>query len=448
VAPFSVGCGGMWYAEEIVDKGDRSARRRGGQRTRSRGSPLALGMALEMARLANEALARKKLPQATIVGRARRAAESMDELSLLAEGPLSIVEVAAALRSATACSSVTIEGSDRVSMRFEGGGPAHLRVVPPKQYLEALVRDTGAQAHVAWLEWLAKRARGLHHACSIVRTERELYALLGVPFAPPELRERPTPLVPTLIEGVRGIFHVHTTWSDGTASIAEMARAAANAGFAYVGISEHSQAANYARGLDATRLHAQRSEMELVRREVPEIVLLHGVEVDILRDGSLDLGDATLAGLDFVVASVHTDLAMPAREMTARLVRAVTHPLVTILGHPTGRLLPGRRGYEFDLDAVCDAAVDNETFLEINASPQRLDLGDVLIRRAAARGVQFAIDPDAHSVHGIGDTGLGLALARRARLASSQVLNARGPRAVAEYLMARRKKAKQALALA
>ena len=429
-----------------MDKGERSARRRGGQRTSSRGSPLALGMALEMARLANEALARKKLPQATIVGKARRAAESMDELSLLAKGPLSIVEVAAALRGATACSAVAVEGHDRVSMRFEGGGPAHLRIAHPKQYLEALVRDTGAQPHVAWLELLAKRSGGLHHACSIATTERELYALLGVPFAPPELRERPTPLIPTLIESVRGIFHVHTTWSDGTASIADMARAAANAGFAYVGISEHSQAANYARGLDATRLHAQRSEMELVRREVPEIVLFHGVEVDVLRDGSLDLDDATLGELDFVVASVHTDLAMTAREMTARLVRAVSHPLVTILGHPTGRLLPGRRSYAFDLDAICDAAIDNDTFLEINANPQRLDLGDILIRRAAARGVQFAIDPDAHSLQGVGDTGIGLALARRAGLAPSQVLNARGPRAVADYLVARRKKARQALA--
>jgi DNA polymerase (family 10) len=247
--------------------------------------------------------------------------------------------------------------------------------------------------------------------------------------------------VPKLVSAVRGIFHVHTTWSDGTASISEMARAAAAAGFSYLGISEHSRAASYARGLDAKRLRAQARAIDRARREVPTVVLFHGVEVDVLADGTLDLDDATLAALDFVVASVHSELDMPAGPMTRRLVRAVSHPLVTILGHPTGRLLPGRHGYAFDIDAVAEAAAANDTFLEINANPQRLDLSAALVRRAAVHGARFAIDPDAHSPRGIADAALGLAVARRAGLAPSQVLNSRGARATALYLSSRRKAA-------
>jgi DNA polymerase (family 10) len=331
-------------------------------------------------------------------------------------------------------------------MHFEGGGPARLRVVPRDDYVEALVRGTGSASHVRWLESLAQRAGGLTSACSRAKNERQLYESLGVPFAPPELREQPTPHVPRLVTRVRGIFHVHTTWSDGTASIAEMARASLAAGFAYLGISEHSQAASYARGLDTKRLRAQARAVARARREVPGVVLFHGVEVDVLPDGSLDLDDATLAALDFVVASVHTELEMKAPQMTERLLRAVTHPLVTILGHPTGRLLPGRTGYPFDVDAIAAAA--NDTFLEINANPQRLDLSAELVRRAAARGARFAINPDAHSPRGVADTALGVAVARRAGLAPSQVLNARSARSVTAYLAARRKAAVSKLTLA
>jgi DNA polymerase (family 10) len=227
-----------------------------------------------------------------------------------------------------------------------------------------------------------------------------------------------------------------------------MARAARDAGFGYVGITEHSQTASYAGGLDATQLARQARAIARARRDVPGVALLHGVEVDVLPDGSLDLDDATLASLDFVIASVHACLDMQHREMTARMLRAVSHPLVTILGHPTGRLLLGREGSTFDIDAVAEAAAANDTFLEINANPQRLDLGEELVRRAAARGARFAIDPDAHSPRGVRDTALRVSVARRAGLAPSQVLNTRGAREVAAYLGSRKRKAKRALALA
>jgi DNA polymerase (family 10) len=254
--------------------------------------------------------------------------------------------------------------------------------------------------------------------------------------------------VPELVAEVRGIFHVHTTWSDGAATITDMARAARDAGFAYAGITEHSKTASYAGGLDATQLARQARAIARARREVPGFAILHGVEVDVLPDGSLDLDDATLASLDFVIASVHARLDMRDDEMTARLLRAVSHPLVTILGHPTGRLLLGRKGSSFDIEAVAAAAAANDTFLEINANPQRLDLSEDLVRRAAARGASFAIDPDAHSPRGVRDTALGVSVARRAGLAASQVLNTRGATEVAAYLATRRRKAKRALALA
>jgi DNA polymerase (family 10) len=407
-----------------------------------------LATALEIARLANEALARAGLGEAVLVGEARRGFAVVGEVSLLLRGPRELAAVAKALRRAGACESVEVSGSDTVKMRYQGGGPATLRVVPRGRFVETLLRDTGSRRHVRWLEATAAGGGGLRASCSRVHCEEDLYASLGLPFVPPELRERAMRRVPELVGSLRGIFHVHTTWSDGVATIVDMARASRDAGFAYVGVTEHSQAATYAGGLDARRLRQQARAMAQARREVPDVTLLHGVEVDVLADGSLDLDDATLAALDFVIASVHADLDMSEARMTARLVRAVSHPLVTILGHPTGRLLLGRRGSAFDVEAVADAATANDTFLEINANPQRLDLSDDLVRRAASRGARFAIDPDAHAPRGVRDVALGLTVARRAGLAPSQVLNTRSAREVATYLSKRRRKAKDALALA
>jgi DNA polymerase (family 10) len=220
-----------------------------------------------------------------------------------------------------------------------------------------------------------------------------------------------------------------------------MAAAAAAAGLTYVGISDHSQAASYANGLDAPRLEEQKRAVDAARREVPGVTILHGIEVDILPDGSLDLDDVTLASLDFVIASVHTRLGMSAAEMTARVVRAVSHPLVTVLGHPTGRLLLGRRGATFDVEEVARAAAANDTLLEINANAHRLDLSDALVRRAAALGARFCINPDAHATSGFEDTPLGVTVARRAGLEPAQVFNTLDKPAVLQALDGRRKRA-------
>ena len=375
------------------------------------------------------------------VGDARRGVELVRELVVLVRG------IEARLVAPAIDGHVALEGT-RAQTAADGatlvvhGLPIRVRVVPEAKWVRELITGTGDERHVAWLE--ARAGGELAAICARAKSEDAVYVALGLPPVPPELREGAAPVVPAglLQHGdVRGFFHVHTDWSDGTAPVLSMARAAVHSGYRYVGISDHSQAAAYANGLDGARLVEQAKAIALARREATGCSILHGIEVDILADGSLDLDDEVLSGLDFVIASVHSKLSLGESEMTARILRAVSHPLVTILGHPTGRLLLGRRGYAFDLEAVARAAAANDTYLEINANAQRLDLSDVLVKRAAREGARFAIDPDAHADHAVDETTLGVMVARRAGLTRDQVLNARDREEVCAVLAARKAKA-------
>ncbi len=372
------------------------------------------------------------------VGAARRGVEIVRELLVLVRGidPLAIapaIDARPGLGGARAAAA--IDGATLVVH----GLPTRVRAVPRGEWIHALTVSSADERHLAWLEELA--AGRLQEICAAAKSEDAVYVALGLSPVPAELREGVVETVPSgLVTAgdLGGFFHVHTDWSDGTASLPAMARAAGARGYRYLGISDHSRAASYANGLDGDRLAKQAEAVAAARREVSDVTLLHGVEVDILADGSLDLPDDVLASLDFVIASVHTKLTLPEGEMTARIVRAVSHPLVTILGHPTGRLLLGRRGYSFDLDAVARAAAANDTYLEINANAQRLDLSDELVKRAARSGARFAIDPDAHAEHAIDETSLGVLVARRAGLRRDQVLNARGEDEITSVLAARK----------
>jgi DNA polymerase (family 10) len=381
-------------------------------------------------------------------GAVRRGLEIVDELTLVVDG-LSPSEIVRALAMPSDGATVVelVDGGapdGTVIARPIGAEGPRIRIRPAtaKGFVEALLRETGDDAHVAALEQAARtRGTTLQGACAAAADEDAVYASLGLPPIPPELREGgviepPATLLP--VRGVRGIFHVHTTWSDGIASIADMARAAAEAGYEYIGISDHSRAASYANGLDEARLQQQREEIEAARRAVPNIRILHGIEVDVMEDGSLDLPDACLATLEFVVASLHAHFALGPDRQTFRMVRALSHPLVTILGHPTGRLLLGRPGYTFDLDAVARAAAASGACLEINASPQRLDLAPEMIRRAAELGARFCINPDAHEPRGFADVPLGVSQARRAALRTEQVFNTLDTQGIVEALAARR----------
>lgn len=341
---------------------------------------------------------------------------------------------------AVADGGVVRETSDGVEL-VVAQVPVRVIAVGDDTFVARWVRATADDAHIAWLDSLAKgdfvlAARG-------VADEGALYERLGVSFVPVELREGAAPEVPAdLIKqaDLMGCFHVHTDWSDGAGSLREMVSTAQALGYSWIGLSDHSEAAGYANGLTRERLLEQRGAIDELRAAFPKVTIFHGVEADILADGALDLDPATLAGLDFVVASVHSQLRLERDAMTARLVKAVSNPVVTLLGHPRGRLLLARKGADFDLAAVASAALSAGTALEINASPERMDLSveDVQEASRGRASLQFAIDPDAHSPTALGNVPLGLAVARRAKLTRQQVLTAGTAEEVHDRLRARR----------
>lgn len=334
---------------------------------------------------------------------------------------------------------------------------AELRVVPPASFVLAWHALTGSPRHLQELgRWAKERgfaigeegilelATGRVH---YPETEEELYQLLGLPYIPPELREglgevemagagRLPDL--TTLEAIRGDLHVHSTWSDGRSTIHEIALAAKEQGYEYIAITDHSQALKIAGGLTRDDLLRQREEIARVKEAVPGVQILAGVEVDILADGSLDLDDEILAELDLVVASIHSGLRQDREKLTQRLVRAIAHPHVDIIGHPTGRLLGERGAADVDIDRVIEAAAEHQTALEINASPQRLDLKDALARRAAEAGVLLAVNTDAHETGQLAFMELGVGVARRAWCTPAQILNAKSWDELLRWLKERR----------
>jgi DNA polymerase (family 10) len=330
----------------------------------------------------------------------------------------------------------------RVTLRFAGGASAQIVVTTPVNLGAVLVQATGSEAHLDALQRHAA-ARGynlsgaaLWRGSEFVPTpsEAHLYRELGLAEVPPELREgsgeleaAATRRMPRLLEqrDVLGLLHCHTNYSDGSNTVAELAHACRDAGYAYVGVTDHSQGAAYAGGLRPEDLARQADEVDEVNATVPGVQVLKGVEADILADGRLDYDDAVLAQLDFVIASIHSRFNLNEREMTARMLAAMDNPYVTVIGHPTGRLLLSREPYGIDLDAVFQKAADAGVAMEINADPHRLDLDWRVLRRARGCGVTISIGADAHNVAGIGHMEYGVGIARKGWLGPDDVLNAR-----------------------
>ncbi len=233
--------------------------------------------------------------------------------------------------------------------------------------------------------------------------------------------------MPTLVtvEDIRGDLHAHTSATDGRATLEDMVRAARARGYAYVAITDHTHAVRVAGGLDWAGFLKQAREVEVVRRRIPDIAIFHGAEVDILEEGQLDLDDETLASLDWVVASVHSRFTMPEGKMTERVLRALRHPAVSALGHPTGRLLGKREPYAIDMDRIVRAAKDLGVLLEVNAQPERLDLADVHIRMARDAGVKLVISTDSHSVEQFAFMRYGVDQARRGWCTADDIANTR-----------------------
>jgi len=310
------------------------------------------------------------------------------------------------------------------------GIAVRLWFVPPLAGGAAWIRATGSEAFTAALmDRAADRSAG--DAALAAADEAAVFAASGLPWIPPELRDDPGWLdraddgVPELVElaDLRGVLHNHTTDSDGVASLEDMAAAAAGRGWSFFGVADHSPAAFYANGVDSDRLHRQWARADAWNAANPALRIVKGLEADILTDGRLDIPEGCESGLDYVVASVHSSFRLPKETQTKRIIAAVRHPACRVLGHPTGRLLLARPGYEVDLERVLDACVEHRVAVEINASPYRLDLDWRWARRALDKGLKLVINPDAHSVEGLDHVRWGVAVARRAGATVADIVN-------------------------
>jgi DNA polymerase (family 10) len=374
-----------------------------------------------------------------LAGSARRMTDTVKDLDVIATAtdPVALARAAAGLDLIEDAGTPTEAG---VKLRTHTGIRVDLRIVAPDQFGNLLQHLTGSKEHNMALREAAVR-KGLHvseygvlddatgetHRCA---SEHEVYALLGLEYIEPELRENRGELeaaaagtLPDLITraDLKGDLHSHTTASDGTASIEEMAAAARDAGYEYLAITDHSASFGFGDEVSPARLREQIARIRAT--EVDGIQLLAGSEVNILPDGTLDYADELLAELDWVVASVHSSFRMSADQMTERIVRAIEHPLVDVIGHLTGRKLERRPPYQLDVERVIEAAARTGTMLEINSNPDRRDLNETNARHAAAAGVPIVIDTDSHRTAGFAVARYGIATARRAWLRADQVLN-------------------------
>jgi len=348
--------------------------------------------------------------------------------------------------------SIIAQGPTKTSVRLRSGIQSDLRVVSSAEYPFALNYFTGSKEHN-----IEMRSRALQRGWTLneyrlaklppdpkakkkivpakipkVNEEADLYRALGLDFVPPELRENggefeaaETHSLPKLLEkeNLRGTFHCHTVASDGHNTLEEMAAAAQELGLEYLGIAEHSKSSVQAHGIDAAKLREQIATIRKLNKKLRGFHLFAGVECDILRDGKLDFDDEILSELDFVVASVHSVFNLSEAEMTKRVIRAVENPLVTILAHPTGRLLLKREAYSIDIPAVLEAAAATGTWVELNAAPKRLDLDWRWWPMAKEKGVKCVIDPDAHRTERLQDLWFGVGIARKGWLTKADVMN-------------------------
>ena len=338
------------------------------------------------------------------------------------------------------------KGATKSSVILKNGIQCDLRVVSGSEFPFALNYFTGSKEHNVRMrsralargwslnEYRFSEAEGRELLAPLpdIHEENDIYRALGLDPVPPELREDRGELdaaekhtLPALIEwsNLRGTFHNHTTASDGRATLEDMVAAAKDLGLAYLGIADHSKASFQANGLDEKRLAEQTARIAELNAGEKDFRIFTGIECDILKDGSLDFPDEVLATLDYVVASVHSSFTMPSAEMTKRIIKALENPHVTMLGHPTGRLLLTRDAYQVDIPAILDAAAATGTIIELNANPRRLDLDWRWWPLAKEKGVKCAINPDAHSTAGLQDLVFGVGIARKGWLSKNDVVN-------------------------
>ncbi len=377
-------------------------------------------------------------------GSYRRGQETVGDLDLLVDSncPEEVMDHFAEFDS---INSTIVRGETKMSVRLENEFQVDLRVVPAESFGAALQYFTGSQAHNVLVrgrakqmgkkinEWGVFQLEGDQEQWLAGRTEQEVYEALGLPEFPPEIREARRELdwaetgpLPVLVEqaDIRGDLHMHTTATDGRATLPEMVDAAQARGLKYIAITDHSKRVTMANGLDSDRLLAQWREIDQLNQAMTDdFLVLKGIECDILEAGGMDLPDDVLAQADWVIASVHYGQQQSRQQITDRIVGALQHPHVSMLAHPTGRLLNKREPYDVDMDAVFQAAMENRKLLELNANPRRLDLNDIHLLAAKTRGIPVVINTDAHRTEGLDDMKYGIKQARRGCLTAADVAN-------------------------
>lgn len=378
--------------------------------------------------------------RAEVAGDVRRRLELVSEIVVVLVAETAPADIFRVIGQLSGVNEVSGQDERRVTLRVNGGAPAQIIVTTPRNAGAVLVQATGSAEHLAQVATHARNqgfgldGAALWRGSEFVATadERSFYSALGLDEIPPELREGRGEVeaaakhaLPSLVErgDLRGFLHCHSTYSDGSLSIEELALACQDAGYSYVGLTDHSQTAAYAGGLTADDLQRQSDEVDAVNAKLKGIRVLKSVEADILATGPLDFDDAVLARLDFVIGSVHTRFSLSREEMTARILAAMDNPYLSIIGHPTGRLLLTREPYPLDLSAVIEKAARTGVAIEINADPHRLDLDWRYLREARAAGVRISLGADAHNRAGLRNVDYGLAMARKAWLTRDDLLN-------------------------
>jgi len=406
-----------------------------------RSQRIPLGVALPVAQELVAGLAAcPQARQVIAVGSLRRRKATVGDLDIMAASPQpqAVVDCFVGL---PLVGEVVSHGDTKATVILQDGVQADLMVLPAEHYGSLLQHFTGSKEHNVRLRELAL-SKGLSFSeygytrqdgsAILCPAEEDVYRTIGLPWIPPELREDSGEFeaakagrLPRLVdlEDIKGDLHCHSNWSDGAASIEEMAQAAMARGYAYIAITDHSKSLGIAHGLDEERLRERQKEIAAVNARLAPFRVLSGVEVDIKADATLDLPDAVLARLDVVVASVHSGFREDRERMTRRIIAAMRNPHVDIIGHPTGILLGEREAYDVDFEALLAVAQETGTILEVNAMPNRLDLDDVHVRRAVERGVKLAISTDSHRSDGLATIVLGLGMARRGWAEARDVVN-------------------------
>ena len=387
------------------------------------------------------------IKEATPAGSLRRGRETVGDLDILVTGKACIdaeprQELIQHLLRFPGLMDIMAQGDNKVSFRHRNGMQVDVRLLPPESFGAAMQYFTGSKAHNVALRQRALKMGFTLNEYSLAnlednrpvasKTEKEIYAKLGLDFIAPELRENLGELeaaanhtLPKLLElsDIRGDVHMHTVETDGRNTIEEMAEAARARGYQYMAITDHSKNLAFANGLTDERALAHIERIRAVEGNMGGIRIFAGIEVDILGDGSLDLSDSVLEQMDIVIASVHSLFSQDRAAMTDRLLKAISNPNTSLLGHPTGRLLLRRDGYQFDLDAILKAAAERKVAMELNSYPDRLDLSDVHLRLAKQHGVKIVINTDSHHTSHMEKIRYGVTQARRAWLSKDDVLN-------------------------